>query len=381
MRLITLISTGRKKLNVSDPVTFKGFEVGRIVNARLDEHKGQVVYKVGLDRKYLDLFNANTVFWVNSGMDFSFGPSGINFNTDALQNLISGGITFDDFGKPSKAELKAGTTLQLHDDRTSAASAALKRKPHYVVMIKGNLENLAAGSMVKLRGVEAGRVLQVPWYADGGELLGANRPIPALIALSVNGASDQEISDFVDKGLKNHTLCASVGSSSLISKGDLITLEIKGAKGKCQAPKIAQYRGTAVIPTAESSSFTDQLSELSRKLNEIDYAGISKDVRKTLQGIDKLLATLDSKSSELDVSGLSENLEKTLKELDKTLSTLRGGADGVPGLLDTLEQVLTELDKTVKEVRPGLKRTSRDPSLVIFGGSGADPIPAGEQHE
>ena len=144
---------------------------------------------------------------------------------------------------------------------------------------------------------------------------------------------------------------------------------------------VAVNRGTAVIPTAESSSFTDQLSELSRKLNEIDYAGISKDVRKTLQGIDKLLATLDSKSSELDVSGLSENLEKTLKELDKTLSTLRGGADGVPGLLDTLEQVLTELDKTVKEVRPGLKRTSRDPSLVIFGGSGADPIPAGEQHE
>ena len=372
---VTLISSGHKKLSVGDPVTFRGFNVGKVSGARLDIKTGKVIYSVGIQTQYMKLLTASTVFWINSGMDMSLGPNGISFNTDTLTSLISGGLSFDNFNSQMKGSLSSEKQI-LYDDRKSAEVASLMNRPLYVVMVHDASNMLASGSLVKYRGANVGKVIAFPWFENNSDLFDSLKRIPILIALSVDGVNDQDIKAFFDGKLKGGKLVASLGASTPISRGDMVNLEI--VQNKTDNSGINVYRGYKVIPLVSSSNLTDDISLLVNKLGKLDYEGISGELRKDLSSLNKLLKTYDQVGSELNRNRIFERLGKVMDDLSKVESRLSGEGgvlDPQKGTAGRVNEVLNEIKNVLNEAKPGINRVSNDPSSLIFGARNNDPEP------
>lgn len=375
MKQLTLAASGRKKLSVGDPVTYRGFEVGRVTGGRLDAATGDVIYTVGIQTQYLKLLNPATVFWVNSGMDMSLGPSGLTFNTDALTSLISGGLTFDDFGASLNGELPSGRH-PLYDDRRSAEASALMHRPLFVIMSKDAPGMLVPGSLVKFRGTNVGKVVASPWYEDQSDLFDSSKPVPVLLSLYMDGTADSEVRGFFEKMLREGRLSASIAASTPISRGDMVSLEVSRKK-RWQAPP-AGYRGQQVIPTSETTSFADDVDILAKKLGRLDYEGIAVDLRKDLASLDKLLKTSSATGQQLNDSRIFEKLSEAADSLRKAAAGLSkdGGAlDPGSGTIGKLNSTLDEISSLLREARPAVRQVSDNPSSIIFGSGSKDPEP------
>lgn len=372
---VTLLSSCHKKLSVGDPVTFRGFNVGTVSGVRLDVKTGKVIYSVGIQTQYMKLLTASTVFWINSGMDMSLGPNGISFNTDTLTSLISGGLSFDDFNSQRKGSLSSEKQI-LYDDRKSAEAASLMSRPLYVVMVNDASNTLVPGSLVKYRGANVGKVVAYPWFERNSDLFDTSKRIPILIALSIDGVNDQEIKKFFDGKLNSGKLVASLGASTPISQGDLINLKI--VKKQADKSGINVYRGYKVIPSASSSNLADALILLVNKLGKLDYEGISTELSRDLNSLNKLLKTYEHAGSELNRNRIFERLGKVMDDLSKIESRLasEGGVlDAETGTAGRLNEILDELKNVINEAKPGITRISNDPSSLIFGSKNNDPEP------
>lgn len=379
MKRFTLQASGHKKLSVGDPVTYRGFEVGKVTGGRLDAANGSVLYTIGIQTQYLKLLNKSTVFWVNSGMDMSLGPSGLTFNTDALTSLISGGLTFDDFGVDAKGEMPDGNQV-LYDDRRSAEAAALMHRPLFVVLAKNSPGTLVPGSVVQYRGAIVGKVVASPWFENSADLLNSSKPFPVLLSLYIDGMPDSEVRDFFEGMLSQGRLSASLSASNPISRGDMITLNV--SKKKRWKVPAEDYRGEQVIPLSGSTSFADDVDKLISKLGKIDYGGVTKDLRKDLVSLDKLLKTYASTGEQLNQSRIFERLALAADSLNKAASGLskNGGAlDGSSGTMGKLNRTLDEINSLLREARPGVRQVSSNPSSLIFGSGDKDPEPMQSQ--
>ncbi|MGN0908011.1 MAG: intermembrane transport protein PqiB [Succinivibrio sp.] len=379
MKQFTLKASGRKKLSVSDPVTYRGFEVGKVTGGRLDASTGDVIYTIGIKSEYLKMLNPSTVFWVNSGMDMTLGPSGLSFNTDTLTSLISGGLTFDDFGSAQQGDLPDGTQI-LYDDRRSAEAAALMHRTLFVVMSKDAQGMLVPGSLVKFRGTDVGKVVASPWYERQSDILDSSKPVPVLVSLYLDGTDDAQVGGFFRKMLSEGRLCAKIAASNPISRGDMIALEVSKKNQWKASPE--SYRGKQVIPTSEGTSFADDIDILAKKLGQLDYDGLAKDLRKDLASLDKLLKAYARTGDQLNQSRLFERLAKAADSLEKAsqkLSQQGGMMDEGSGTLKKLQDTLDEINSLLRDARPGVRQISDNPSSLIFGQGGSDPEPMQSQ--
>lgn len=379
MQQFTLKASGRKKLSVGDPVTYRGFEVGKVTGGRLDASSGEVLYTVGIQTQYLKMLNSSTVFWVNSGMDMSLGPTGLTFNTDALTSLISGGLTFDDFGSLDKGGLPSGRQV-LYDDRRSAEAAALMHRTLFVIMSKDAPSMLMPGSLVKFRGANVGKVVASPWLEHPSDLLDSGKMVPILISLYIDGVADSEIKGFFEKMLEEGRLGASLAASNPISRGDMVSLEVSNKKSFEASSE--GYRGQKIIPLAGSTSFADDIDILAKKLGKLDYEGIASGLKKDLSSLDKLLKTYSRSGDMLNQSRIFERLSKTADSLDQAMQKLskQGGMmDEGSGTLLKLQGTLDEINSVLREARPGVRQVSDNPSSLIFGAGDKDPEPMQSQ--
>ena len=119
---IELILEGEKKFGVSkgSAVTFRGVEVGTVLDVALAQNGKLVHVRVRIFDKFRDLLNSNTEFWATSGIDFdfNFGLNGSNFDldTESLDTLFRGGV--------SMITPKQGSPVSPGDVFTLHASAA-----------------------------------------------------------------------------------------------------------------------------------------------------------------------------------------------------------------------------------------------------------------
>jgi sporulation protein YlmC with PRC-barrel domain len=96
---IELILRGDKRYGISNgsAVSFRGVEVGTVLDVALAKDGRQVHARVRIFDKYRDLLTSRTMFWATSGVDFdfNFGLQGSNFDldTESLDTLFRGGVS------------------------------------------------------------------------------------------------------------------------------------------------------------------------------------------------------------------------------------------------------------------------------------------------
>lgn len=96
---IELILEGEKRFGVSkgSAVTFRGVEVGTVLDVALAQDGRLVHIRIRIFDKFRDLLTSKTLFWATSGIDFDFniGLNGSNFDldTESLDTLFRGGVS------------------------------------------------------------------------------------------------------------------------------------------------------------------------------------------------------------------------------------------------------------------------------------------------
>jgi len=115
---IELILRGDKRYGVSNgsAVTFRGVEVGTVLDVALSQDGQQVHIRVRIFDKFEELLTSQTVFWATSGVDFdfNFGLNGSNFDldTESLDTLFRGGVSMITPGQGSP--VSPGDVFTLH---------------------------------------------------------------------------------------------------------------------------------------------------------------------------------------------------------------------------------------------------------------------------
>ncbi|MGM0419225.1 MAG: MlaD family protein, partial [Thermodesulfobacteriota bacterium] len=115
---INLIADKVDSPNKGSLIFYKGFEAGIVQDTKIKNDK--IIIKALIYDNFSDFLYTDTKFFKSGGIDFSADLSGININTENLESIIKGGISFDEPEKSSKKVIENKTDFTLHKNRKKA---------------------------------------------------------------------------------------------------------------------------------------------------------------------------------------------------------------------------------------------------------------------
>ena len=386
--MISLYTNESRKLGTGDIVSFRGFAVGAITETKLDVDTQQVHYQVFIREPYSKLVKPNTKFWISSGVDFSLDAAGLSLRTESLDNMVMGGLSFDNFvpeGEEEQVEpVKDNTIFRLYDRREDARLAALEGALLYVVMLEDSIYGIAPGSSVIYRGVKVGEVVKAPWFHERSEVF-TSRGLPVMIAITTGGRNKDEIASILNDLLHSEHLCAQIGSANLVMSNNQINL-VNDPKQKCSLGErmdefaslavttdqdgFVDYRGYHVIPLIPTQSLSSQIDLFMEKLNDLDLAGVSDDLRASMQAFAGAMEAFTQSNNTVQSTQVISKLADAFENFNKSV---RGYGPGTP-VYESINNNLKNIEQILKDLSPTMTEMGQSPSSLIFG-SPKDPIP------
>lgn len=114
---IELILRGDKRFSVGkgSTVTFRGVDVGTVLDVVLSQDGRHVDFRVRIFDQHTKLLTSQTKFWASSGLDidFKFGfNGGFNLDTESLETLARGGVSMITTGQGKS--VSPGDVFTLH---------------------------------------------------------------------------------------------------------------------------------------------------------------------------------------------------------------------------------------------------------------------------
>lgn len=383
---LELISKGPNSVSVGDPVVYKGESVGQIETTDFDVTTQEVRYRIFVKSPYDQLINANTKFWLRSGIDVQFTSRGVEAQIGNLQAILAGGVTFDTpkHTKPGP-EVPNNTVFSLYPSHHQAEQSQYDESLDYIVLFKDSVRNLNAGASVEFNGVQVGVVAQVPFFNENINLEKLKtRSIPVLIKYQpqrlLPAFKDESPEDFRKRlnKLFEMGLRATIKSANLLTGAMFVDLKLD-PKTKFTGPReIGEY---AVFPSAPGgfASLQDKLNRLLDKISSLPVKALLTDLQssvhntnKTLGEAQKTLRSLNKILSDDAVQELPAELQSTLRAARNTLRSLQQGNPAY----DNLNRSLQKLNRVLDDLAPLTQTLRQDPNALIFGKEQpADPTP------
>ena len=383
--IISLTSDDSLKLSYGDLVTFRGFKVGVITDAKFDLEQEKVHYKAFIREPYDKLVHSCSAFWISSGVELSLKPNGLDFRTESLDNLLVGGVAFDNFVDSDHMyhndKITDDTEFVLHHKREEARLSSLENSLLYVVMLEGNIHSIAPGSPVLFRGVQVGEVVKAPWLDDASQVFTASA-IPVLISINSNRNNRQDIAAIFNEYMHGKSLCAAIGSANLIMSNNQIEL-VHDAKSKCSTQRdifqgpyssmvdgLLTYKGYGIIPLIPSESLSAQMDAFMAKLNSFDVAGLSTELQNSLKAFTTAMNSFSQSNSEIERTQVITKLATAFENFNNSVKGY--GPDTV--MYRTLMQTMKNIEQILQDLSPVMTEVGQKPTSLIFGGPD-DPIP------
>ncbi len=371
-----------------DPVTFQGYEVGRVESAEFDVSSRQQLYRIRIDAPFTSLVNRNTRFWSSSGFKVNLGADGISVTMNSLEGLLGGGI---EFGLPPG--LTPGAALSaddsgfiLYPDQEAAQLGAYDRKLDYVLLLTDGARGLKVGAPVEYRGLRVGTVAQVPLQSTPAADTLLNRTgIPVLIHIEpqrldpATTATDdstwrQRFSRLVEDGLR-----ASLSASNLLTGALRVDLDFHPDAPKHTPSRLA---GVELLPTVAGglAGLEQKLARVLDRLASLPLEPVLENLDAGLQASRLALSQAQNTAASLDellrdpaLRALPATVQQSLSDFSRTLEAY--SADG-PAYQD-LNMTLKRLDRLMRDLQPLLRTLDEKPNALLFNRSTAnDPIPS-----
>ena len=149
-------------LQVGDPVTYRGIQVGTVTGVTLPEEGPGIRIDVAIEAAHARLVRSNSSFWLASGIHADLNLLHPSINVSSLDSLIRGGVSFAT-PEPEGDPAAAGTVFTLLDEPPAAVAIdpeGLK------LVLTASRTGIAAAAPVYYRDVQVGQVLRTELSAD-----------------------------------------------------------------------------------------------------------------------------------------------------------------------------------------------------------------------
>ena len=376
-RRIVLQTHDLGSLSAGSPVYFHRFQVGRVIDAHLDDDTGEARVVIFIDAPHDRVVTPATRFWNASGVDVDLNAEGLKVRTQSVATVLAGGIAFADAASGPDANVAGpGADFRLYRDE-QAAMAPPDGEPHIIRMrFEKPLRGLAVGAPIEFIGVEIGMVTAI----DVGY-----EPETQHFPVFVTGQIFPR-----RMGLAYTTLVAdgrvdSDGSLAQLS-GQLIShgLRVQPRSGNLLTGRL--YLALDFVPGAAKVSFNPdtrpvELPTIESNMGELQ-AGIAQVVKKLeALPLDRVVNHLDQDLT--DLHGTLGHVNDTLlPSATQTLGTMHEALESVDGLLTTdsafrndLEQTLGDVQQTLRSFRALADYLDRHPEALIKGRAAERGLP------
>lgn len=363
-RDFTLQAETLGSLGIGSPVYYRRLNVGQVIGYALGANGKSVGISIFLDAPYDGFVTSNTRFWESSGIHASMGPTGLSMQTESVVSLLIGGIAFE---TPPTAMTEGSvapkSVFKLFDGRDAALAPQETEVTRFRLYFKESLHGLSAGAPVTILGLPIGEVTEVGLEAVP-ETLTIRTRVEIMTyqyrllrhfgkadAATAKGMSRRERHGFFQALVEKRGMRAQLRSGGLLSGQMYVALDYFPDAPKA---RIDWSRTPPVIPVVpgERANLETRLKGILAKLDKVPMEEIGKDLKKSLETLDKTLQGANRTLARVD--------GETLPEAKKTMEDLRRGIATADRLLGNTDNALLGPDAPAQqEVRDALQEIAR----------------------
>lgn len=380
------------------PIYYRGLEVGRVLEYRLDQDRRGFTATAFVDAPHDTLVRPTSRFWNASGLDLALGTDGITVDTESLHTIIAGGIAFDTPGIEAPGEpAAAGHAFPLHESRRRVDTPVYTRKVPYLVEFDGSVRGLRPGAPVEFGGIQVGTVTNVRLTFDAAEKR-LRLPVtldiePERIGIENAGADAQPY--VAMRALVRQGLRAQLQSGNLLTGELLIALDFRP---DAPAAELVMREGMPPTIPSVATDLDTMKQSVNQVLAEIGKAPIRElveDLRRTVQSLDRIVGSPEIQGAVTALGEAAENLQVVLRaagrEIGPVSESLRRTADRASGTLTSadaalasvqdlvgkksglpadIDAVLNELTRAARSIRVLADYLERHPEALVRGKQG-----------
>ena len=355
------------------PIYFREINVGEVTSYHIDEEDGWIEINVFITAPYDRWVNTRSHFWNISGIKVSVGADGINAETGPLSSLILGGIAFDE-GPLRNAPAKAESYFYLYPNYNAVLDGDFTLKYPYVLHFKESVRGLKLGSTVEYKGIKVGKVTQIELLSldhvsEFGVLVYVEIEPQRFDPLRLIDREEmnKEINALIEQGLR-----AQLKISSLLTGALFIDLvEATNDSGLTLADS-----DVPVIPTitGQHKELTDQITQITNKLDKIPINDIGNDLQASLNSIHKILAKVEENKTAdhfvdvmADFKNASSKLTETLDKANRLIDSAEHTVAPEGELHYELLRMMEEVRKAARSIETLSTTLHEKPESLIFG--------------
>ncbi|MCZ6709094.1 MAG: intermembrane transport protein PqiB [Gammaproteobacteria bacterium] len=374
---ITLYSDRANSVGAGDPVLYRGFQVGRVESAEIDEFS-RIHIGVFIEAPHDQYVKRGARFWNASGLTIEGDASGIRVVVDSLTALLAGGIAFD---VPAFAEagqpVADGAAFRLFRDKRSSETDPYEFGRLYVLRFEQSLRGLRPGAPVEYRGIRVGTVQHIMIDVLGRFERGDGTRVPVLIRVEPGrfGVGDSEegirqLEDGLDASVSNG-LRATIQTGNLLTGSLYISFDHYPDE---PAATVGEFDGHPELPTLPGGlqRIERQISTLLAKINDLPLDRTVTELNDTLTRAKSLLASVDQIADSEEMQAMPARINATLEELEAAVASFSQGSE----FYDHTNVVLVELTQTLQSLRAVTRTLEEAPNSLVFSATHEpDPEP------
>ncbi len=383
---IAFRSTAGGYLTDNAPILYKGIEVGRVGQAKIDPRRGFAIVEAVIFQEHRSLINDSTRFWDASGFSVNIGPAGAEIDFSSLATLVGGGITFDTFvsgGGP----VSDGTVFRIYPDEETARNSVFNQSEveplKASVIFDDNISGLVVGAAVEMNGLSIGEVdtlsgiVDFDQFGDSRVRLNVIFSVqPARLGLPGDVTADNALKflkERVRQGMRARLISGSLLTGGL--KVELVMVEdakpavLEGDVGSLPRFPTTQSEVSDTAATVEGvftrinnlpieellQSAISFLNSAEALVNDEDLREAPQDVRILLSEISDLVTSDEVKNvpvalnatltrieglvAELEEQQLAAKLLSAVDTVTETAASVSTSVEGLPALIEDLQAV------------------------------------------
>jgi paraquat-inducible protein B len=368
-REFVLKSPNLGSLDYGSPVFFRRLQVGQITGYALDKDGKGVTLRVFVNAPYDQYVNPNSRFWHASGVDVTLDASGIKVDTQSVVSVVVGGLAFE---TPPTSEImppaETNASFELFANRDDAMKNPDRLAKKAVMVFNESVRGLAVGAPVDFRGIDIGTVTAIKV-----EINPADQHINIVVEVDLYPARLRTRALKAQAALTGKERTAFIngmiarGLRAQLRTGNLLTGQLYVALDFIRDAPPAKLRSVGAlleIPTMPGSieDLKASITSVAKKLDKVDYEGISADLKDTLKSTTKMMKGLDA-----SLADLTPETKAVIAEARRALAAAdRAIAPESPLLQDT-RAMMMEISRAAQAFRVLADYLERHPEALISG--------------
>jgi paraquat-inducible protein B len=365
-RRFSLHGASLGSVDIGSPVYYRRVQVGQVVGFSLDRDGTGVSIDVFVDSPYDQYVGLNSRWWHASGVDLRLDSSGLKLNTQSLATVIIGGLAFQSPpGETVGPEAPDNTVFRLAGNEGDAMRAPDGPPLTVVMNFNQSLRGLSVGATVDFRGIELGDVTAIGVQYDPKA---RNFTMPVTMNLYPDRLG-RRFRESVEQGgeaagkqllrtLVAHGLRGQLRTGNLLTNQLYIALDVFP---KAAPVTIDVNRSPLELPTVPNTleELQLQVADIARKLDQIPFDQISKNLNGTLQSANSLFKQLDTQ--------LAPQARDTLAAAQRTFGAAQSTLQQDSPLQSDMHQALTQLTQTLQTLNALADYLERHPESLLRG--------------